>query len=95
MKSNNPEALHARGIMMARLMASKLVYNNKGNEAFFTVKHDNMLERQAPEGFAKADAISVEKGSIVFREGEPSDFLYYITSGRYSVFHKSSQFENT
>jgi hypothetical protein len=82
-------ALHGRGILMARGIASKLAYNAKGNEVTLTIKHNNSLVQETPRGFGDSEIVETNKGDIIFREGESSDFVYYIASGRYSVFHKA------
>jgi anti-sigma regulatory factor (Ser/Thr protein kinase) len=88
-KKEGEYSLHGRGIMMARGIAAKLAYNAKGNEVTLTIKHNTALERTTPRGFGDSEVVSTEKGDIIFREGESSDFLYYIASGEYSVFHKT------
>jgi CRP-like cAMP-binding protein len=35
--------------------------------------------------------VIVKQGDIVLREDEPSDYLYYIVSGRYTVYHNLKQ----
>lgn len=82
-------ALHGRGILMARGIASKLSYNSKGNEVTLVVKHNRKLEHTTPRGFGASEVVSTKKGDLIFEEGESSDFLYYIASGEYSVFHKA------
>jgi CRP-like cAMP-binding protein len=42
-------------------------------------------------GFARERVQIVKKGDIVLREDEPSDYLYYIVSGAYSVYHNLSK----
>jgi CRP-like cAMP-binding protein len=49
------------------------------------------LEHEIPLGFSKEQVVKVSKGDIVLREEDPSDFLYYISSGQYSVFHNRKQ----
>jgi CRP-like cAMP-binding protein len=44
-----------------------------------------------PIGFSRQQIHEVKEGDIVLRENEPSDYLYYIISGTYSVFHKSKK----
>ncbi len=88
--SNNAvSALHGRGITMAAHFAESLGYNNKGNEATLIIKHDVSVYKRTPEGFLDEESIFTKKDDIVFYEGEPSNFLYYISSGKFSVFHKS------
>ena len=89
LKEEGEYALHGRGILMARGIASKLTYNTKGNECTLVIKHNKSIEQETPRGFGDSEIVDTAKGDIIFREGESSDFLYYIASGQYSVFHKA------
>jgi len=82
-------SLHGRGIKMARLFAHKLYYNQKGNEVTIIIKHDQNQELTTPEGFSKEEVVFTQKNDVVFEQGESSDFLYYISSGNFSVFHNN------
>ncbi len=89
LKEEGEYALHGRGIVMARGIASRLTYNAKGNECTLVIKHNKTVEHETPRGFGDSEVVDTAKGDIIFREGESSDFLYYIASGQYSVFHKA------
>ncbi len=89
LRNKGEMALHGRGIRMAAALATKLSYNKVGNEVTIIFPHDKVVNRDTPAGFANQEEVAVKKGDIVFREGELSNFLYYISSGTYSVFHKS------
>jgi anti-sigma regulatory factor (Ser/Thr protein kinase) len=80
-------ALHGRGIKMASMYAAELRYNDTGNQVTVTIRHDANVERDVPVGFARGRVLTVKPGDIVLREDEPSDYLYYIISGSYSVYH--------
>jgi CRP-like cAMP-binding protein len=80
-------SLHGRGIKMAGLYAAELRYNDTGNQVTMVVRHDTQVEQEVPSGFAHERVQLVKKGDIVLREDEPSDYLYYIVSGDYSVYH--------
>ncbi|MDR2375160.1 MAG: cyclic nucleotide-binding domain-containing protein [Treponema sp.] len=80
-------SLHGRGIKMATLYAVELKYNDTGNQVTMTIRHDSHVERDVPLGFAHERVQIVKKGDIILREDEPSDYLYYIVSGTYSVYH--------
>jgi anti-sigma regulatory factor (Ser/Thr protein kinase) len=80
-------SLHGRGIKMASVYASELRYNDVGNQVTMTVRHDSHVEWEVPAGFAHGQVQIVKPGDIVLREDEPSDYLYYIVSGAYSVYH--------
>jgi hypothetical protein len=80
-------ALLGRGIMIARSFSKKLSYNAKGNEATLTIEH-RPTDMASPQGFREEEAVKFKRGDIVFHEGEASNFVYYILSGRFGVFHK-------
>ena len=80
-------SLHGRGIKMAASLSHELKYNTKGNQVALIVKHDVSVEHEVPAGFSREQTVLVKKGDIVLREGEPSDYLYYISSGTYEVLH--------
>ena len=82
-----PMALHGRGIRMARAFAERLMYNKKGNMVVLIVKHDKGASKNTPAGFSGEEVLHAAPGNTVFKEGEGSDFLYYIASGKFSVFH--------
>jgi anti-sigma regulatory factor (Ser/Thr protein kinase) len=84
-------SLHGRGIKLASMFSHEVKYNAKGNQVTLVVKHDPASEHEIPLGFSKEQVVRVAKGDIVLKEGEPSDFLYYISSGQYSVFHNRKQ----
>jgi anti-sigma regulatory factor (Ser/Thr protein kinase) len=84
-------SLHGRGIRMASALSTELKYNEKGNQVMLILKHDTVVEHEIPVGFSHEQVINVKKGDIVLREDEPSDYLYYIISGNYSVFHNLKQ----
>ncbi|MDR0624737.1 MAG: ATP-binding protein [Treponema sp.] len=84
-------SLHGRGIKLASAFSSELKYNEKGNQVTLIIKHDGSVEHEVPVGFSHEQVVKVKKGDIVLREDEPSDYLYYIVSGKYSVFHNLKQ----
>ena len=89
LKREGSMSLHGRGIKMAASLAAKLSYSKKGNAVRLLFPHDASVTRETPTGFKAAEELLVRRGDIVFQEGESSNFLYYIASGKYSVFHKS------
>jgi anti-sigma regulatory factor (Ser/Thr protein kinase) len=86
-KAQDKLSLHGRGIKMAAKIASELKYNTKGNQVALIVKHDASVENDVPIGFKQEQIVRVKKGDIVLKEGDPSDYLYYISSGTYEVLH--------
>ena len=89
LKEEGEMSLHGRGIKMAAALASKLAYNNKGNQVSLIFPHDDAVTRDTPAGFSDEEVQYVKKGDIIMREGESSNYLYYIASGTFSVFHKA------
>jgi anti-sigma regulatory factor (Ser/Thr protein kinase) len=90
-KEQEITSLHGRGIRLATMFSNQLKYNKKGNQVKLIINHDSTVEENVPAGFSKEQIISVKKGDIVLKENEPSDYLYYIASGRYAVIHKRRQ----
>lgn len=86
LRNNSPDALHGRGILMARMLAEKLYYNTIGNTVVLVVSHKNSTPKNTPDGFAQEEILFTRKGDIIFQQGETSDFLYYISSGTYTVY---------
>jgi hypothetical protein len=86
-EKEGPFSLHGRGIRMARMFAHKLYYNTKGNKVIILIKHQNQEARTTPEGFSSEEVLYTKSGDVIFNEGEGSDFLYYISSGTYNVYH--------
>jgi len=87
MKTQSDYSLHGRGIKMAARLFNKLKYNAIGNQVALIVNHDPSVEYEVPAGFTREKTILVKKGDIILREGDPSDCLYYISSGTYEVLH--------
>ncbi|MEI8093428.1 MAG: cyclic nucleotide-binding domain-containing protein [Spirochaetales bacterium] len=86
-KSLGTEALSGRGIKLAKSLGGKLSYNRTGNVACLTVIHSQSSERKTPRGFEGEQVLIAKKGDIVFRQGELSDHIFYITSGQFGVYH--------
>ncbi|MCL1811913.1 MAG: cyclic nucleotide-binding domain-containing protein [Treponema sp.] len=82
-------SLHGRGIRMAASLFHELKYNATGNQVALIVKHDISVEHEVPVGFSREQIVIVKKGDVVLREGEPSDYLYYISSGTFEVLHNN------
>ena len=78
--------LHGMGIRMARVYIQDLKYNNKGNEVSFSVVHQKDSSNMVPRIFSDQEEVNFKAKEIVVREGDTSDYLYYIVSGRYLVF---------
>ena len=84
---------HGHGLRMTNANAENLTYNDRGNKVSFEFPHSQDEANVVPELFSESNERVFEEGDVVFREGEESDFLYYIVSGRldiYSSRHKIS-----
>jgi len=88
LKSQDELSLHGRGIRMARHLSKEIYYNKKGNQVTLIIEHEEQDQQPFPIRFRKEEIVEVERGEIIFREGEESDYLYYIVSGKYYVYHR-------
>jgi len=86
-KTQSDYSLHGRGIKMAAKLFKELKYNSKGNQVALIVDHEASVEYEVPAGFTREKVLLVKKGDIIMKEGDPSDCLYYISSGTYEVLH--------
>lgn len=78
--------LHGMGMRMAGVYVQNLAYNEKGNRVSFQVVHQKDESNVVPSIFSDQEEIVFKDKTVVVREGEVSDYLYYIVSGRYLVF---------
>jgi anti-sigma regulatory factor (Ser/Thr protein kinase) len=78
-------SLHGRGVALSRDMTSDLTYNDKGNSVHFSFYHQEGVNNITPALFKDLTTVRFTFGETVFSEGEPSDFLYFISSGHYEV----------
>jgi len=90
-KKQSSYSLHGRGIKMAAMLSHKLKYNSKGNQVSLIINHDKSVDYEVPAGFTGEKVVFVKKGDIIMREGERSDYLYYISSGTYEVIHNEKK----
>ena len=88
LKTQDELSLHGRGIRMARHLSKEIYYNKKGNQVTLVIEHEEQDQQPFPIRFRKEEILNVEKNDIIFREGEASDYLYYIASGKYYVYHR-------
>jgi hypothetical protein len=86
-RRDKPE-LHGMGMKMTNLYVRGLSYNDKGNEVSFEVEHQQDATNVIPKIFEQAKEMQFEHGQIVCQEGEESDSLFYIVSGRLLVYAK-------
>ncbi|MBL4865808.1 MAG: cyclic nucleotide-binding domain-containing protein [Pseudomonadales bacterium] len=83
---------HGRGILMANFYAEKLHYNTAGNECTFVINHLEHENNTVPIIFQEKEATSYKDGEIIFSEGDSSDDLYYIVSGKFNIISNGRQF---
>lgn len=82
---NNTYDLHGRGIKMSQMYVANLKYNVKGNAVYFEVIHQTNESNLIPEVFTEQKEVVFKDNETVFFEGEESNFLYYIVSGRLKI----------
>ena len=90
-KTQSEYSLHGRGLKMATKLFQNLKFNDKGNQVALIVDHDSSVEYEVPAGFTQEKTVFVKKGDVIIKEGDPSDCLYYISSGTYEVLHKNKR----
>ncbi|HOJ97976.1 MAG TPA: cyclic nucleotide-binding domain-containing protein [Termitinemataceae bacterium] len=81
--------LHGMGIRMSLIYVEDLQYNEKGNEVSFRISHQKDESNEVPGIFTNQEEVHFKPGEIVMREGDSSDYLYYIVSGRYLVYSQN------
>ena len=83
--SDNIMELHGRGILVTQTYTHNLAYNDKGNEVSFQIEHADDYVNVVPGLFDSIAPRNVAQGTVVIREGDNSDYLYYIAKGHYDV----------
>lgn len=76
---------NGRGIVITKSITRNLTYNDKGNSVTFEFSFNQDETELVPGLFVNIDSRKIAKGEIIFHQGEPSSYLYYIVSGRYDV----------
>jgi anti-sigma regulatory factor (Ser/Thr protein kinase) len=76
---------HGRGIRIASAIAREVKYSKKGNKVSMYLTNEE-VEHDAPPGLLFGEPFIVKEGDVIIREGEESECLFYITSGRYGVY---------
>jgi hypothetical protein len=77
--------LHGRGILIARTLAKSLSFNECGNAVEFEVEHAFPENCVMPGIFRDIEPTIVRAGDVVLREGDISDFIYYIVNGTFEI----------
>ena len=90
LKSDSRDRLHGRGIVMAQMVADKLLYNKAGNQVSIVINFHKTVENAAPAGFSDEEVVRVKTGDTLMRAGEFGDCIYYISSGKYTVYHRGN-----
>ena len=88
LKTQDELSLHGRGIRMARFLSRDIYYNKLGNQVTMIIEHEEQDIQPFPIRFKKEEILEVNRNEVIFREGEASDYLYYIVSGKYYVYHR-------
>jgi CRP-like cAMP-binding protein len=78
--------LHGMGLRMAGIYVQDLAYNDKGNAVSFRILHQKDASNVTPGIFADQEEVVFRDRHVVVKEGEASDYLYYIVSGRFHVY---------
>jgi anti-sigma regulatory factor (Ser/Thr protein kinase) len=85
LRDQDKMSFHGRGIRLASALAREVKYSRRGNKVSLYLDNTN-AEHDIPPGLRAGEPIIVKKGDIIVREGEESDCLFYITSGKYIVY---------
>lgn len=78
-------SFHGRGILLSLNGVNSMTYNDAGNEVTVSITHRRNATNTVPLVFQDHEVVEFQPGDIVFREGEESDFLYYVAEGEYRV----------
>lgn len=85
-EKTDEDELHGRGIALSREMVSELFYNEKGNEVTFKIQNIQNQSNTIPGIMSDFDKIEYNDKQVVIREGEASNNLFFILSGRFAVY---------
>ena len=77
---------HGHGIRMTNYYIENLSYNDKGNEVRFELSHQENETNLVPGIFEDQSERVFMDREVVFKEGEESNFLYYIVSGTFEIY---------
>jgi anti-sigma regulatory factor (Ser/Thr protein kinase) len=79
-------SMHGHGIQMTRHYIENLTYNDAGNEVKFEVGHQAKETNMVPRIFEQQEERVCADKEVVFKEGEESNYLYYIVSGTLEIY---------
>lgn len=77
---------HGRGMSLSNSLVSELTYNEKGNKVSFEVENLKDASNSVPGIMVPFATSTYKKHEIVCKQGELSNDLYFIVSGRYGVY---------
>ena len=80
------DMLHGRGISLSRSLVHSLTYNEKGNEVTFIIANLQNTSSAIPGKMTAFETIEYKNKDVVCREGEMSNDLFFILSGRFAVY---------
>ena len=78
-------AQHGRGILLTLNSMDEISFNERGNAVTMRLEHLKNTTNTVPAVFQDQDILVVSRGDEIFRQGEASDFLYYVAEGEYHV----------
>ena len=78
--------LHGRGISLSKSVVQALTYNDKGNEVTFTIANLKNTASAVPGKMSQFETVEYKDKQVVCREGEYSNDLFFIISGRFAVY---------
>jgi hypothetical protein len=78
-------AEQGRGIWLTLSNVEHIAYNDRGNEVTLRIKHRVNASSFVPAAFSGSEVLECNPGDVVFRQGEESNFLYYVADGEYRV----------
>ncbi|MBD3422048.1 MAG: cyclic nucleotide-binding domain-containing protein [Chitinivibrionales bacterium] len=87
----NPLQLHGRGIAVTKAFTKNMRFNEPGNEVSFEITYQKDAQSITPSLFKHMKTIETHKGDYIFKEGEPSNFLYFIAKGEFDVLVKEQK----
>ncbi|MCR4821318.1 MAG: cyclic nucleotide-binding domain-containing protein [Treponema sp.] len=85
-ESVGEDMLHGRGISLSRSVVKSISYNEKGNEVTFIIENLKDTSSAVPGKMAEFETVDYKDKDVVCREGESSNDLFFIISGRFAVY---------
>jgi len=76
---------NGRGITMASASASLIEYSGKGNKVRCVIDHQDIVSNFCPAVFIDITPEQITEGTILLRQGDESNYLYFIQKGQFIV----------